>query len=158
MFLTAYIDSVGKIFTDNNFQWGELGINTYLKWESVVSTGYQNITNPVNLDKYTSNYNYLEVRNEMISLLSEWNGLDDNNKKAMVRNFVYPQGTSQADLDLLYTQNERNNYKEAIMEKTNGDPKNMFSIWKDKTNGKYYKVYSDGDVTVKTEITTYEQL
>lgn len=51
--LTAFVDSLGNIFTNTNFRWSEIdnGID-YLKVEETVSSGYTDITTIENIAKY----------------------------------------------------------------------------------------------------------
>ena len=51
-------------------------------------------------------------RDEMIyKFLSGWNGYNDDEKKALLRNYIYPNGTPINELDALYSEEKRNQFK-----------------------------------------------
>lgn len=134
----------------------ELDGNDRLKIEATVSTGYLDRTSARNFATHgiSIGIGYNEMRNELIGLNAMWGTMSTDDKKAMVEHYVYPTGISTTDLDAIYPQIQRDGFKKDTMASLNSDEMNIFSIWKDISNGKHYKATTDGGVTVKTEITT----
>lgn len=162
MFLTAFLIGGQRAIIDITHPTAEqLAGNAPLKWEAAVSTGYANVTDILNLDKhYFSVFAPVnEVRNELITtFISLWATATPEERKALVRWYVYPATATVAELDALYTLAERDAFKLILMNNLNRETTNYFSVWKDTINGKFYKAYSADRVTEKAEITTYSIL
>ena len=89
-----------------------------------VPSGFTDITNIDNWDKYWSytNKNYKSFRNILIDdFVGDWNTLSSGNKKILVSNFVYPSGTTDGELDTLYTSAERTTFNTQVMTDLNID-------------------------------------
>ena len=92
-----------------------------LRYEGQVSAGYQDVSTPENWDKFwsTTLIDFKTFRNNLIATYtpaSFWDTATDEAKKALVRRFVYPSTETTANLDLLYTQAERDAYQATTME------------------------------------------
>lgn len=100
----------------------DLSGNDPFKYEATVSAGYSDISFPDNFDKYyeSAKIPYKDMRNELIStFISQWGSLSTDDQKAMVKNYVYPDGTSRTDLDALSSQSARLNDQKIMMELLN---------------------------------------
>lgn len=162
MILSAFLIGIEKAIIDiPNPTDAQLAGNVPLKWEAILSNGYADVSGISNIDthSFTASAPYMEVRNKLIAdYLSGWATLSVAEKQALVRNYVYPSTETTANLDLLYTSAERDIFRNDAMKKLNSEPGNLFSVWKDIVNGKFYKAYSNNGVTEKAEITTYSTL
>ena len=161
MLLTVYVDTGGKkAYIDADFDWGQITTQSPIKAEATVSAGYSDVSSPRNwlglggLVGYACN----KLRNELMAFNASWGGLSTDNQKALVEQYVWPNGTPGAELDALYSSAQRNAFRDTVVEAINGDSTVLFSVWKDDTDGKLYRVTVDAGVTTKTEITTYGTL
>jgi len=98
------------------------------KLETTVSTGYTDKLLAEEWDDLKwlladmSIGRYKIFRNDLISTFSVaavWDTLTDISKKALVRNYVWKSTETTANLDLLYTQTERDDFQKQIMELLN---------------------------------------
>ena len=161
MLLTVYVDTGGKkAYIDSDFDWGQIAAQPPIKAEASVSSGYSDVSNPRNwrgLGVFVG-YHGNKLRNELMTFNASWGSLSTDNQKAMVEQYVWPDGTPGAELDALYSSAQRAAFRDAVIEAINGDPSVLFSVWRDDTDSKLYRVTVDAGVTTKTEITTYGTL
>lgn len=102
-------------------QWerDDLGGNDPLKWETTISSGYVDITTISNIDTWYigAGASYKDMRNELISrYVPSWGTLTTIEKQTLVRHFVWDSTETTENLDLLYTQAERDDYQKKTME------------------------------------------
>lgn len=110
--LQAYIDGTDTVGIGIT-QWSDLGGNAPFIADTLLNTGYANISTPENWETYYvfTDYNYCQFRNSLIGLNSQWGSFSDVDKQVMIRHFVYPSSTPIGELDALYTQQQRNDFK-----------------------------------------------
>lgn len=166
--LTAYVDTASKkAFIDAGFAWDELAGSAALKYEDTVSTGYSDISSPDNWDAHWAQIvpqpGYKKIRNNLIAIYitpgTFWGTATTAEKQALVRNYVWPSSETTANLDLLYTQAERDDFQKTTMESL--DATCEANIRRSNVSGstKFYDYQSDdrGIVTLK-EISTDVEL
>src|SRR3972149_2102523 len=157
MLLTTLLDSLeNKAYIDEGYLWEEAGANPYIKAEATVSAGYADISSIAHSIGFAQfvKYSFNQLRNELMGFNASWATLSDADKKLLIENYVYPSATPTAELDALYTQTERDAFRDEVIQKLNSDTKSLFSVWRDVADGKHYKVTVDAGVTTKYEITT----
>lgn len=121
MLLTAYLVGTDRIGVEL-LDWTRavLDGNSPFKWEAAVSGGYDDITDIDNLDKWATaaGVGYKELRNKLIAdYVGNWGTLTAIDKQTLVRHFAYPSAETPANLDLLYSQADRDKYKKVVMER-----------------------------------------
>jgi len=80
--------------------------------------GYTETTDPEDWDKYFifADVSYKDFRNSMISNLeSSWGSYSDDQQKALIRNYIWPSETSDEDLDALYSDADRDMFRDLVM-------------------------------------------
>ncbi len=119
MLLTAFIINTQKVGTEL-IQWdgSDLGGNPAFKAEATVSTGYGDITSLANWNTWWKGtlLDYKELRNELIAVfLPNWATLGNADKKILLTHYIWPSTETTVNLDLLYTQAERDAFQEIMM-------------------------------------------
>ena len=112
------------------------------KFEATVSTGYTELVLPKEWDdcQWLKDIDYKEFRNNLMSTFEpNWATLTDDSKKALIRHYVWPSTETTTNLDLLYTQTERDQFLAACIALLNDCDCN-FSIAPD---GIYWNVLPD---------------
>jgi len=103
-----------------------------------------------------SKQSYKTFRNQMIIQFEpNWGTYTDDQKKALIRNWIWPSGTSASELNALYPASARNKFRQKIMRKL--DEGRLFAVIKSKTVGskKRWAIQVDDSGTITTiEITT----
>lgn len=85
------------------------------KSEDTLSSGYTDKTTLANWDLYGAQVDgleYKDFRNILIAdFVGSWATLTDAEKKTLIRNYVYDSTETTENLDLLYTQGERDDFQ-----------------------------------------------
>lgn len=98
------------------------------KAEASVSEGYTNITNLANWNFFGRQANatlitYTAFRNQIMTdylPAGEWkSGLTDDEKRILIRHYIWPSAETQENLDALYSQAERDYYRDLCIEALN---------------------------------------
>lgn len=162
MKLTAFLIGTQKAIIDiASPTEAQMAGNPYMKWEETVSFGYADVSSILNLDAhyFIPPVPFLALRNELITtFLPNWATATIDEKKTLVRWYVYPSTATQAELNALYAQTQRDAYRDVVMENLNIASNNFFSVWKDSTNGNFYKAVTQNGTTLTTFITTNQIL
>lgn len=100
-------------------------------------------------DAYYANY-----RNEMMAkFLAGWGGYNDEEKRALIRNYIWPDGTPDVELDALYATDERDTFRSetiANMARTNCNPAFISMNAVDSGSCKVFAVKEDNTVLIQT--------
>lgn len=126
------------------------------KWEETASTNYVEVENASDVETYygQAGASYVQFRNHLIeNHISLWATLPDDDKATLVRNYVWPEGTTTEELDAIYTETERETYAKASMDKLCDcayDPKKSSSSLKF-----FLQEVDDDGVYSTTEINNY---
>lgn len=155
MLITNYINA-GTTYLTKSFPFELVEGQPVLILETTVSAGRENVSTSRNFVTFFGilGLTYNSMRNELIGLLTGWATMSTDNKKAMVENFVYPVTETAANLNLLYTQAQRDTFKKETMKQLNSEPDNLFSVLQDKVNGNYYKLVTENGAANPLPITT----
>ncbi len=115
--------------------------NPRFKHEVTVSAGYTELTSIFDWNNYALRAipKYSDFRNELITLFTDWTTYSDADKKILMRHYVWPSTETTANLDLLYTQTERDQFLTETVVLLNGSGFN-FHIAPD---GKYWNIVPD---------------
>jgi len=127
------------------------------KLETSVSTGYTDKLLAEEWDdlKWLLDYDYQKFRNELINTFASaavWDTLTDTSKKALVRNYVWKSSETTANLDFLYTQDERDTYLEGVLELLNTCDCNILKSSSTGSNRYFETRPDDAGVITTTEI------
>ena len=138
--------------------------NSMFKSEDTLSAGYTDKTTLTNWDLYGAQIDglkYNEFRNILIvDFVGTWATLIDTDKKTLVRHYVYDSTETTANLDLLYTQAERDDFMNQVVKSLNVCDCNLR---KETNSESYWNVLpgSTGELTItklKTDVSldTYD--
>ncbi len=131
------VDFSGEVLTYDPAQES----NTRFKHEATVSAGYTELTSIS--DWYNHGMkaiaNYKDFRNELIATFTNWATYSDDDKKKLIKHYVWPSTETTANLDLLYTQAERDQFLTDCVSALNAFSGN-FSIAPD---GEYWSILPD---------------
>jgi len=143
------VDFSGEVLTYDSAQES----NPRFKHEATVSAGYTELTSISDWNNHAMKAiaNYVDFRNELITIFTDWATYSDEEKKTLIRHYVWPSTETTANLDLLYTQTERDTFLKNCVVSLNEYNYN-FSIAPD---GKYWNMAPDvsGSI-VTTELKT----
>ena len=143
------VDFSGEVLTYDPAQ----EANPRFKHEAAVSTGYTELTSLSDWNTYGMKAisNYKDFRNELITVFTNWATYSDDDKKILISHFVWPSTETTTNLDLLYTQTERDEFLALCVAELDSCGCN-FSI---DPNGKYWNILPDvsGSI-VTTELKT----
>ena len=124
MLLTAYTIDAAPC-TDKAWDESELSGNPALLFEASASSGYEDISSVENFDTWwaSADTNYMAMRNNLIAVYitpgTYWSGATDDQKKTLIRHYVWPSAETDTNLDALYTDAERMVYAKECMKKLN---------------------------------------
>lgn len=97
--------------------------NPLFKSEDTLSAGYTDKTTLTNWDLYgalVDGLDYDDFRNILIAdFVGSWGSLSDVDKKTLIRHYVYDSAETVPNLDLLYTQSERDDFQSRAAEALN---------------------------------------
>ena len=147
------VDFSGEVLTYDSAQES----NPRFKHEATVSAGYTELTSIS--DWYNHGMkaipNYNTFRNELIARFSNWATYSDDDKKKLIQHYVWPSTETTANLDLLHTQTERDQFLAACVGALNEDGYNFNRA----PDGKYWNVAPDvsGSI-VTTELKTDQEV
>jgi len=131
--------------------------NPRFKHEATVSAGYTELTSISDWNNYAMKAipKYSDFRNELIAVFTDWATYSDDDKKILITHYVWPSTETTANLDLLYTQTERDEFLIQCIILLNGCSFN-FHIAPD---GTYWNILPDATGSLLTgELKTDEQL
>jgi len=114
--------------------------NPRFKHEATVSTGYTELTSISDWHTYGRRAItvYSDFRNELIgNFIPNWATLIDGEKKLLIEHYVYPSTETPSNLDLLYTQAERDQFMEDTVVLLNTCDCNLQKVISD---GSYWNV------------------
>lgn len=102
------VDFSGDVLTYDSAQES----NPRFKHEATVSAGYTELTSISDWDNYAMKAiaRYSDFRNELVTQFTNWATYSDNDKKRLIKHYVWPSTETTANLDLLYTQAERDQF------------------------------------------------
>ena len=98
------------------------GIFPMMSVTGSVPAGWEDISSIENWDKYYENAGekYRKCRNQFITdNLPNWNSLTNNEKKILIKNYVYPDTTTQAEIYSHWTTEEHDENIKETMRKLN---------------------------------------
>ncbi|TDI97049.1 MAG: hypothetical protein E2O29_02085 [Deltaproteobacteria bacterium] len=147
------VDFSGEVLTYDSAQES----NPRFKHEVTVSAGYTELTSISDWCNHGMKAvsNYKNFRNELISIFSNWATYSDDDKKKLIQHYVWPSTETTANLDLLYTQIERDEFLKNCSELLNKLKQN-FQIAPD---GEYWNVLPDSAGSlVTTKLKTDEEI
>ena len=127
------------------------------KHEATVSAGYTELTSISDWTTYAQKAinSYTEFRNELITRFASWATYSDSDKKKLIEHYVWPSTETIANLDLLYTQTERDQFLKNCSESLNKLKQN-FQIAPD---GEYWNVLPDSAGSlITTKLKTDEEI
>ncbi len=131
--------------------------NPRFKYEATVSTGYTELTSISDWNAHGMKAipNYKDFRSELIATFPNWATYSNDDKKTLIRHYVWPSTETTANLDLLYTQAERDQFLKNCSESLNQFKQN-FQIAPD---GEYWNVLPDAAGSlVTTKLKTDEEV
>lgn len=147
------VDFSGEVLTYDPAQ----EANPRFKHEATVSAGYTELTSISDWNNYAMKAigNYNDFRNELITVFTNWATYSNDDKKILIKHYVWPSTETTANLDLLYTQTERNQFLLQCVALLNKCDCN-FQIAPD---GKYWNILPDtAGSLVTTALKTYETI
>jgi len=131
--------------------------NPAFKAETVLSSGYTDITNVTNWNLYgrQAETNYENYRNILIDdYIGSWGALSSGDKGVLVENFVYPSGTTDGELDGFYTSSERSIFNEKVIQSL--DIENALTLKSADNPGKFFEILvSDNQIMRGLEVLPY---
>lgn len=130
--------------------------NPMFKSESSLSAGYTDKTSLVNWDLYGAQVDgltYRDFRDILITdFVGDWATLSDADKKTLIRHYVYDSTETIPNLDLLYTQVERDDFQKEAVDSLNVCDCNL---QKEGNGEKYWNVLPDNTgVLTRIELKT----
>lgn len=143
------VDFSGDVLTYNSARES----NPRFKHEATVSAGYTELTRISDWVNHGMKAisKYKDFRNELIANFTNWATYSNDDKKRLVTHYVWLSTETTANLDLLYTQAEREQFVKNCVVVLNGNGSN-FQIAPD---GKYWNMLPDvTGVLVTTELKT----
>lgn len=106
-------------------------------------------------------YDYKFFRNKLISTFSSsnvWDALATVDKQALVRHYVWKSGETVANLDLLYTQTERDDFKKTRIEILNNSCNCAITLSNIANSDKYFDMQVNDSGTLITVELTMDQI
>ena len=146
------VDFSGEVLTYDPAQES----NPRFKHEATVSAGYTELTSISDWCNHGMKAipNYKNFRNELITRFTNWATYSNDDKKRLITHYVWPSTETTANLDLLHTQTERDQFLELCVVELNKCACN-FQI---SPNGKYWNITPDNTGSlVTTELKTDEE-
>ncbi len=147
------VDFSGEVLTYDPAQES----NPRFKHEATVSAGYTELTSISDWDNHGMRaiVSYKDFRNELISNFTNWATYSNDDKKRLMEHYVWPSTETTANLDLLYTQTERDEFVKARVLLLNEGGSNLHIA----PDGKYWDIQPDvAGSLVTTELKTDEVL
>lgn len=117
MKLTIHDDLFSQVAA-GTFSYDPSTYPTPCKFEVSVSAGYSEITDVADWNRYwpSVGIDYIDYRNYLIDTFEPtWGTLSDDQKKALIEQYVWPSETTGTELDALYTSIERLAFKENVV-------------------------------------------
>jgi len=145
------VDFSGEVLTYDPAQES----NPRFKHEATVSAGYTELTSISDWNNYAMKAigDYKDFRNELITVFTDWATYSDDDKKILISHYVWPSTETTANLDLLYTQAERDKFLLDCIESLNKCGCNFHGA----PDGKYWNILPDATGSlVTTELKTDE--
>jgi len=143
------VDFSGEVLTYDSAQES----NPRFKHEATVSAGYTELTSISDWTTHGTKAigNYKDFRNELIANFTDWATYSNDDKKRLMEHYVWPSTETTANLDLLYTQAERDQFVKACASLLNTFGSNL----QIDPDGKYWGILPDvAGSLVTTELTT----
>jgi len=143
------VDFSGDVLTYDTAQES----NPRFKHEAAVSAGYTELTS---ISDWTTHGekaigSYKDFRNELIANFTNWATYSDDDKKRLMKHYVWPSTETTAALDLLYTQTERDGFVKECASLLNTVGLNLHVA----PDGKYWDIQPDvAGSLVTTELKT----
>jgi len=145
------VDFSGEVLTYDSAQES----NPRFKHEATVSAGYTELTSISDWTTYGTKAidSYKDFRNELIANFTDWATYSNDDKKRLMQHYVWLSTETTANLDLLYTQTERDQFVKECAALLNEHGSNLQIA----PDGKYWGILPDiAGSLVTTELKTDE--
>jgi len=143
------VDFSGEVLTYDSAQES----NPRFKHEATVSAGYTELTSISDWTTYGTKAigSYKDFRNELIANFPNWATYSNDDKKRLMQHYVWLSTETTANLDLLYTQTERDEFVKECASLLNAVGSNLHIA----SDGKYWDILPDvAGSLVTTELKT----
>lgn len=130
--------------------------NPRFKHETTVSTGYTELTSITDWNSYGQEIIklYKDFRNALITNFTNWATYSDADKKILISHCVWPSTETTMNLDLLYTQTERDQFLAVCVTALNGCNCNFHAS----PDGTYWNLLPDNAGSLVTVLLTTDEV
>lgn len=131
----------------------------YLDDEDDSPSGFTESTDPIDWHNHENevDVDYCSFRNEMIDKFEpNWGSYSDDKKEKLIQDYIYPSETTTEELDGLYSESERDNFQDVMVEKLTNNVTHI--IRSSESRKDFILLIDDSGVRTYKEIKTDEKI